>query len=375
MSEYAAGWGGKEESAQPGGVAAASGKWAAIWVAGKGTGVSPMDSALSMLGISPTKKSAVATSKEYGSFRSAVAKRSVAVEHGEEQRIWELYDFGPREVRCPLILIPPASGTADVYFKQQVSLGSAGFRTISVDAPAYWTHDEWCNGFLKLIDQLLLDQVHLFGSSLGGFLAQRFAQYTTGSQRVRSLTLCNSFTDTAFFDGASKAKTFKFMPAFVMKQMILDNYQKHAVEHSIRDSIDFMVERLDLIPREALASRLTLNMAPAYIEPQAIASQGIEIMSLYTLDQNAITSRVVTDFEKCYPEARAGQMKTGGNFPYLANDQEVNMFIKLVLRKFAGTRYSAGDDYEWSDALAGATKSGSKSGSSSPASSPAPADA
>ena len=56
-----------------------------------------------------------------------------------------------------------------------------------------------------------------------------------------------------------------------------DNYQKHAVEHSIRDSIDFMVERLDLIPREALASRLTLNMAPAYIEPQAIASQGIEV--------------------------------------------------------------------------------------------------
>lgn len=43
-------------------------------------------------------------------------------------------------------------------------------------------------------------QVHLFGASLGGFLAQKFAEYTHKSPRVHSLILCNSFSDTAIFN-------------------------------------------------------------------------------------------------------------------------------------------------------------------------------
>lgn len=43
-------------------------------------------------------------------------------------------------------------------------------------------------------------QVHLFGASLGGFLAQKFAEYTHKSPRVQSLILCNSFSDTAIFN-------------------------------------------------------------------------------------------------------------------------------------------------------------------------------
>ncbi len=43
-------------------------------------------------------------------------------------------------------------------------------------------------------------QVHLFGASLGGFLAQKFAECTYKSPRVHSLILCNSFSDTSIFN-------------------------------------------------------------------------------------------------------------------------------------------------------------------------------
>ena len=43
-------------------------------------------------------------------------------------------------------------------------------------------------------------QVHMFGASLGGFLAQKFAEHTVRSRRVQSLVLCNAFTDTEIFD-------------------------------------------------------------------------------------------------------------------------------------------------------------------------------
>lgn len=96
--------------------------------------------------------------------------------------------------------------------------------------PVYWDLMEFCDGFRKLLDHLQLDkvslffliasnaiylffdyinlmiifshflQVHLFGASLGGFLAQKFAEYTHKSPRVHSLILCNSFSDTSIFN-------------------------------------------------------------------------------------------------------------------------------------------------------------------------------
>ena len=51
-------------------------------------------------------------------------------------------------------------------------------------------------------------QVHLFGASLGGFLAQKFAESTQRSPRVASMVLCNSFYDTSIFQQTNSAPTY-----------------------------------------------------------------------------------------------------------------------------------------------------------------------
>lgn len=101
---------------------------------------------------------------------------------------------------------------------------------LQLQYPVYWDLLEFCDGFKKLLDHLqldkvcpvflylptseshilqsrksmltlvLFDQVHLFGASLGGFLAQKFAEVTHKSPRVHSLILCNSFSDTSIFN-------------------------------------------------------------------------------------------------------------------------------------------------------------------------------
>lgn len=68
---------------------------------------------------------------------------------------------------CPLVCLPPVSGTADVFFKQVLGLASRGVRVIAAEPPPYWNMKEWCDGFKKLIDYLELDKVHIFGASLG----------------------------------------------------------------------------------------------------------------------------------------------------------------------------------------------------------------
>eukprot|EP00041_Stephanoeca_diplocostata_P009024 m.136658 g.136658 ORF g.136658 m.136658 type:complete len:295 (-) comp17578_c0_seq2:270-1154(-) len=241
----------------------------------------------------------------------------------------------------------PATGTADIYFKQLMSLGSAGFRVISVDYPIYWSHDEWCIGFSKLLDALGLDSVHLFGASLGGFLAQKFAEHTKNSRRVQSLLLTNSFIDTNAFKHLPNSKLYKMMPGFVMKRLVLKSFPRSKVDAEVANSIDFVIERLDSIGREHLASRMTLNTMPAYVEPQTINAQEMKVMIVDVLDQSAIAPKVFEEVSKCYPEAKVAHLRSGGTFPYLSNDQELNMYIKVHLRAFSQTRYTAGDDFEW----------------------------
>lgn len=87
--------------------------------------------------------------------------------------------------------------------KQQFHLNIFKFQA---EWPPYWTVDEWCRGFRDLLTCLSLEKVHLFGAALGGFLAQKFAEYTRPCPRVASLILCNTFTDTTVFKYADQSQ-------------------------------------------------------------------------------------------------------------------------------------------------------------------------
>ena len=45
---------------------------------------------------------------------------------------WKVYDSNPKSVKCPLVCLPPVSGTADIFFKQILGLSAKGYRVISV---------------------------------------------------------------------------------------------------------------------------------------------------------------------------------------------------------------------------------------------------
>ena len=144
-------------------------------------------------------------SGEYESFRSSVALKKVAVDDKHPDKVsqaaatrahvacprekqllllllqvWQLFDCGPRGVTCPVVLLPPVSGTADCYYLQLMALSAKGYRVIAVGAhngesatrltamcilfpqaesPPYWSVEEWCEGFRKLLTHLDLEKV------------------------------------------------------------------------------------------------------------------------------------------------------------------------------------------------------------------------
>ncbi|CAG5850747.1 unnamed protein product [Menidia menidia] len=307
----------------------------------------------------------IKVSPDYNWFRSTVPLKRIIVDD-DDSKVWSLYDAGPKSIRCPIIFLPPVSGTAEVFFHQVLALTGWGYRVISVSSllanprspcptldsssilfqlqyPVYWDLTEFCDGFRKLLDHLQLDKVHLFGASLGGFLAQKFAECTHKSPRVHSLILCNSFSDTSIFNQTWTANRcfyrFWLMPAFLLKKIVLGNFARGPMDPKMADAIDFMVDRLETLNQGELASRLTLNCQNSYVEPHKIKDVAVTIIDVF--DQSALSLEAKEEMYKLYPNARRAHLKTGGNFPYLCRSAEVNLYIQIHLRQFHGTRYAA----------------------------------
>lgn len=85
--------------------------------------------------------------------------------------------------------------------------------------------------------------------------------------------------------------------------------------------------QLESLSQSELASRLTLNCIPDYVEVHKLSTTPITIIDVF--DEYALSSNVRDEMSKCYPHAKLAHLKTGGNFPYLSRADEVNIFLQV----------------------------------------------
>ncbi|CAM8949759.1 unnamed protein product [Rhodiola kirilowii] len=262
---------------------------------------------------------------DYMHFKSQVPLHKIPI--GNKQ--WRYYDFGPKKIP-PLICLTGTAGTADVYYKQIMSLSMKGYRIISVDIPRVWNHREWIIAFEKFLDAIDVHHIHLYGTALGGFLAQLFAQYRP--RRVKSLVLSNTFLETRSFAAAMPwASIASWTPSFWLKRYVLTGIRDGPHEPFIADSVDFVVSQVETLSREDLASRLTLMADDASVGPLLLTDSFITIMD--TNDYCATPRHLKDQVMDRYPGARQAQLKTGGDFPFLSRSDEVNLHLQLHLRR------------------------------------------
>ena len=275
-------------------------------------------------------------SREYSAFRSSVAQKKVTVSGVE----WVYYDAGPKTIDTPIVFMPPICGTADIYYKQMLSLSALNYRVVSVELPVVWDVQTFCQLFGELLNFLNFSKVHIFGASLGGFLGMKFAEYTHAFPRVHSLILCNAFADTSFFHREHIARSYWLCPVGVLRSIISGNiHAGSADDMSIIRSVAFMMNRLNQLTQKQLASRLKLNCAESYVQPQLINHLTVTLLDVF--DVNALTDEVRDNLYKCFPDSKKAHLKSGGNFPYLSRASDVNLHIQIHLREFLNTRYAA----------------------------------
>nr|XP_009413768.1 PREDICTED: maspardin-like isoform X2 [Musa acuminata subsp. malaccensis] len=257
---------------------------------------------------------------DYVYFKSQVPLHKIFIENKQ----WRYYDFGPKTVP-PLICIPGIAGTTDVYYKQIMSLSMKGYRVISVDVPHVWSHHEWAHAFEKFLDTLSIYHVHLYGTSLGGFLALVFAQHRP--RRVKSLVLSNAFLETHKFAASMPwSSVVNWTPSFLLKRYILSGIRDGPHEPFIADSVDFVVAQVETLTREDLSSRLKLNVNVASVGPLLLSDSFITIMD--TNDYCAIPQQLKDQVSERFPGASQAILKTGGDFPFLSRSDEVNLYLQ-----------------------------------------------
>lgn len=262
---------------------------------------------------------------DYVYFKSVVPLHKISI----GSKLWRYYDFGPKVVP-PLVCIPGIAGTADVYYKQIMSLCMKGYRVISIDVPQVWNHHEWIHSFEKFLDSMNIHHVHIYGTSLGGFLAQIFAEHRP--RRVKSLVLSNTFLETHKFAAAMPwSPVVNWTPSFLLKRYLLTGIRDGPHEPFIADSVDFVVGQVETLSRDDLSSRLMLNVNVASVGSLMLPDSLITIMD--TNDYSAVPQQLKEQLNERYPGARRAVLKTGGDFPFLSRPDEVNLYLQLHLRR------------------------------------------
>lgn len=262
----------------------------------------------------------------------------------KDQVLWHFFDLGPKKRSDgapvePLICIHGSSGTCHAFFLQLSELSKKGFRVISVGIPNVFSHEDWAKSFDRFLDELgIRGKVHLYGTSLGGFLAQVFCKLFP--KRVASLALTNSLCDTSVFheNATLTPAAYAYMPDFFLRNLILESFPKdETYPPGIGEAIEFQITQLETLSRQELASRITLNVSvgssPFIRRPGCLELEDSKITLIDSLDKVSIHQSLRNQLYNAHPEAKQAFLKTGGDFPYLSRYEEVNMHLIVHLRR------------------------------------------
>uniref|UniRef100_A0A6U4PX95 Maspardin n=2 Tax=Hemiselmis andersenii TaxID=464988 RepID=A0A6U4PX95_HEMAN len=278
----------------------------------------------------PDRKSTLSQSEEFKSFRSSFPLKNVAVDLHEYE--WRYFEGGDK--KTPLLLcIPGASGTAECLFRQLTGLCPKGYRVVASQPPPYYTVNEFVVGMDAFLDHLAPTEVHIFGASLGGFLVQQYCVHRP--KRVSSIILCNSFCSTESFTNGMMTPMYQFMPTLVLKNIILSSFNPDQVPVPVAEAIDFVIEQLDTMGQGDLSSRLTLNGTSGTITGLKMEEEKITLID--SLDKTARPAELREELWRRYPNAKKASVRMGGDFPFLAAPEEVNLYIEVHLRRVGVT--------------------------------------
>lgn len=270
----------------------------------------------------------------YEEFNDSSNKSSLKI----DKYTIDFYDFGPKEISCPIICLPPTACDASIYYKVQLLLSREGFRIISINYPETYNANDFCEVFLKMLGELHVTGVHLIGSSLGGFLAQKFYEISEKSNAyVKSLVLCNTFTDTYSFESRFSSRLFWMLPVSLLRMTLEYPPVSTDADEDVRTSVELAKQQMNKMSQSELASRLTMACTTDHVTVEELQDVDVTIVEVGDLDTTY--KKLYEGVHRAYPEAKVASIDSGGLFPFLSRYDEFAAYMKMHFEPYMNTPF------------------------------------
>lgn len=254
-------------------------------------------------------------------FRNAYPTKTVIV----NDKPWEYLVLGQGEKT--IVFLHGMTGAYDIWW-QQMEVLQERYRVISMTYPAAESLNEMAGGVTAILEAEGVNQIHLVGSSLGGY----FAQYLVANypDRVLSAVLANTFPPNDLIAEQNKVVGF-FLP-YLPEWLIMNVFSG-----SIRESVYPTSEYSDLVlafgleqtkgrmGKDQIIARFYSVIDPFNApDPDQL---GVPVMIIESDNDPLVDPVLRSELKATYFSAEVHTFTGAGHFPYLNRAEEYTRII------------------------------------------------
>lgn len=223
----------------------------------------------------------------------------------------------------PVILLPGAQGTAEIFYNQLLAWGSER-DMVSVTYPASTDCVALADHVVRLADALGFGTFDVVGSSLGGHVAQWIA--SRHLRRVRKLVAGNSFADPAPSQAPDRLAALQSKSADAVKAEAMGRLEASPAGE-LRDVL------LDLVgkhqPAEMLKARMMAVQLTKPMPPPVITASRVLLIECDNDPLIAPAGRAA--IRAHYAGAACHNVSGGGHYPYVVKAADYNAAVGSFL--------------------------------------------
>jgi maspardin len=261
-------------------------------------------------------------------FQDQYPARKVETEGGT----WSFRDTDPGSKRTPIVMLPGAGGTGDVFYRAVEGIRTSR-RVVTVAYPALPDVEALTSGLGAALSHMGIGELDVCGSSVGGYLAQLFVHETP--ERVRRCMVCNSFLNGTFLQNKIPYDKLLNTPASEHFQNTLR--QLGGLREETIEEADFKRTMLALVGREQTAemAKATLLAALGATQVGLMPLLPSHVAILDTEDDPVVDESTRVSVRERYAGSPQYRLRTGGHYPALLNP---TAFTQALRAHFAEER-------------------------------------
>jgi maspardin len=242
---------------------------------------------------------------------------------------WKFRDTDPKGDRIPLVMLPGAGATGDVFYRAIEGLRDTR-RIVSVSYPALDDVRNLSSGLLSALSTAGIGTFDLFGSSIGGYLAQACA--LQAPERVRRCMFANTFYDSSWLQRKVSREGLLATPA--QEHLAHSIRQLHAVGEETPEKANFKQTMLALVGPEQTADMAKCTLLAVLGAPVLSTVQlPAEAMALLdTQDDPVVDEPTRAAMRERYRDSVQFRLATGGHYPALLNPTEFTAALRQHFR-------------------------------------------